>query len=293
MADPWVIEDPYGEGLTFVPTGEWTADTSAALVESGVANLEINTARGYRSPSLEFIRDWPIRRLLLLDIDLVDLSPLQRLRSLQELRIEAADDAELDLGELPGLKVLGVDWRSVRDSIDTSSPGLRAVKLSGYTGSDLGGLASLARLESLDLVQPRALETLAGVGSPSLRRLSVAYARRLGDLRALSEPEFETLEALELEACPQVQDLTPVAALHGLRRIAIVDCKQVDSIAPLRGLRDLEVVALGGSTVIGDDDLSVLLDLPRLREVRVADRRSYRPRRSAIEEHVSAQAAAL
>src|ERR1044072_5119368 len=105
-AGRWVIEDPYGEGPTFVATSEWTIETTDALIESGVVNLEITAARGYRATSLDFIADWPIRRLLLLDRDQADLMPLARLSSLEELRIEASSSATLNLGALPNLKVL-------------------------------------------------------------------------------------------------------------------------------------------------------------------------------------------
>jgi hypothetical protein len=78
-AGRWVVEDPYGEGPTFVATSEWTPATSRALVESGVHSLVLNTALGYQAQSLEFIdSEWSIRRLGLLDWCESDLSPLSR-----------------------------------------------------------------------------------------------------------------------------------------------------------------------------------------------------------------------
>jgi hypothetical protein len=291
-AGRWVVEDPYEEGPTFVATSEWTPATSRALVESDVHNLVLNTALGYQAQSLEFIdSEWSIRRLGLVDWRERDLSPLSRLGSLEVLSVDVADTAKLDLGWFSELKELGADWRYVRDSIDDAPSTLREVTLSGYSGVDLGVLATLTGLEALSLTQARFLESLDGVGWPSLRRIDLAYAPRLADLRALEGSSFRALETLEFEVCNRVHDLRPVSALSKLRRIGVNDCKQVDSIAPLRDLRRLEVVELWGSTVIADSDLSVLLELPRLREVRVADRRSYDPRRAVIEEHVAANTA--
>jgi len=74
------------EGRTLIVTGAWTAKAEAELDRSDVDGVWLNYARGFSEPDLSFVGEWPIRRLLVLDRKITDLTPLARLGgTLEEL----------------------------------------------------------------------------------------------------------------------------------------------------------------------------------------------------------------
>jgi hypothetical protein len=75
-----------------------------------------------------------------------------------------------------------------------------------------------------------------------------------------------------------VAAIDAVGALRNLRFLGVSDCGRIDSLSPLANLTKLEVLYAWGSTRIVDSDLTPLVKLPMLREIRMRDRREYRPR---------------
>ena len=68
--------------------------------------------------------------------------------------------------------------------------------------------------------------------------------------------------------------------------LAFGDCGDIPTLAPLRPLDELRVVLAWGDTRVLDADLSPLADLPNLEELRMRDRREYRPRvRELVDEN--------
>jgi hypothetical protein len=126
------------------------------------------------------------------------------------------------------------------------------------------------------------LESLDGVGNlPDLSVIGVHLARKLRDI---SDVRYlgESLRDFELEDCSDVEDLDDTEPLVGLRVLGFSDCGGVASLAPLAPLQCLETFYAWGTTRVLDNDLSVLAGLPRLQEIRMRDRATYRPRLSEL-----------
>lgn len=79
------------------------------------------------------------------------------------------------------------------------------------------------------------------------------------------------------EKCVRIDAIDDTEPLVGLRFLGVSDCGDVVTLAPVRSLVALEAFYAWGSTRVSDNDLSPLLSLPRLREIRMRDRRTYRP----------------
>jgi hypothetical protein len=118
-----------------------------------------------------------------------------------------------------------------------------------------------AGVEFLGLYQQAALAELRDL-PPCLRVLAIEGANKLGALPALPS---------------------------SLTRLKVANCGDIASLAPLRGLDQLEELFAWESTKVLDGDLSVLLELPRLRAIGMRDRREYRPRVAEIERALSAR----
>ena len=231
-----------------VATGPWSPEAAACLTAGVVDGLTLNYARGFAESDLDFLDAWPVKRLDVLDRTLTDLTPIARLgASLESLSIQAASRAEIDLRPL----------------------------------------AVQSSLTKLILKVAPLLETLDGAEDLSaLAVLNVAAARELHDATALASIAKSLVE-VEFESCLAITALDDLSSLQSLMFLGISDCGRVESLHPVAELTNLEQLHAWGSTRIMDNDLSPLLNLPRLSEVRMRDRRDYRPRVSTIQKQLA------
>jgi hypothetical protein len=283
--DGYVIED-HSVGRTLVVTGRWTPEATIAVQRPDVTRVALNYASGYEEPDLSFIEAWPIKRLHVLDRTISDLTPLARLgQTLDDLYVEAAPDARIDLAALPHLRTVEAAWDAIRDTL-YGPDYLTGLVTFGYEEPDLEPLAAQPSLQTIRLETADRLETLAGIERlPTVTSLRVLGARQLHDIDPV-EAARETLRELELQSCPSINDIAPIATLTELRLLGINNCGRIRSIEGVENLAKLEILLGWESTRIEDNDLSPLLRLPRLREIRIRDRRDYRPRLAAIKDQL-------
>jgi internalin A len=81
--------------------------------------------------------------------------------------------------------------------------------------------------------------------------------------------------------------LTSLASVEPLRHLRFLSFSQsgdLDSLSPLSNLTELRELYAWGTTRVLDGDLSPLFELPALYDVRMRDRRNYRPRMSTLKE---------
>jgi hypothetical protein len=265
------------EGRSVVVTGPWSSAAATALVSGEANGLVLNYAHGFQEPSLEFLDEWPIRRLNVLDRKLTDLTPLSRVGpTLQSLSVQVASGAQIDLGELPRLRTLAAWWEAAKESIH-SVDALQELTLMDYDERTLAPLATHTSLEKVKLKYAPASETLDGAEDlASLAILSVQGARELADIAAISNLA-DTLRDVGFEACRDIASISDVEAVCNLRFLGVSDCGEIESLKPLVEMTALESLHMWGTTRILDNDLSPLLHLRKLIDLRIRGRRSYRP----------------
>ena len=276
--EDYVLEEE-PEGRTLVVTGRWSGAAAQALARGEADGLVLNYARGFSGDDLEFLDEGlGIRRLKLLDRGISDLGPIARLgNSLEELSVQAAEDAELDLSALPRLRSLAGEWGLIRDTLATVD-GLQSLITWRFDEVDLHAFRDDLDLQRLTIKDAPNLESLSGVGDlPELAVLGVFLARKLRDLSDVAGLAH-SLRELEFEDCPAISAIDDVEALGELRFLGVSDCGEIESLAPVSAFEQLEVLYAWGSTRVLDGDLSPLAQLPNLREIRMRDRRGYRPR---------------
>lgn len=274
------------DGATLVVTGPWGREAARVLESGGVDGLDLNYAKGFKDTDLAFIRDWPLKRLTILARTIRDLAPIYSLeKTLESLSVQVAPQADIDLGKLPLVSTLAADWVQVSPSIG-DLPGLTDLYLGSYSEVDLQPLRWNPRLVSLRLKDRPRLRSLDGIDAlQSLEHLGV-YLAPLLDISALRDLSATQLRELHLESC-RMPDLTPVAHLQSLRLLNASDCGEIESLHPLERLGDLELLWLYGTTKVADDDLSPIADLPRLRELRMKPRKSYRPSLEQVQTRIA------
>ena len=259
-------------------TGEWSDAADEALSSGGADGLVLNYARGFSATSLDFIRSaWNLRRLSLLDRSVVDLEPLDRLAaSLEQLSIQVSAEAQLDLHGFDLLRDLSAPWGLIAATLG-ELPALRTLgTFEGFGEHDLRSLRDHVSLQRLTLKDAPYLRSLDGVEALDLHVLRLQGAPRLQDVSALVSLK-DTLRELWVEGARELESLDDIGRLRNLRHLQIGDCGAIRSLAPLSNLRELEALYAWGTTQVVDGDLTPLLDLPALREIRMRDRRNYQP----------------
>ncbi|WP_139346547.1 leucine-rich repeat domain-containing protein [Sinomonas mesophila] len=259
-----------------VVTRPWTAQSARIFEEGRAHRLVLNCALGFNEPSLEFLRGLPIRELQIIDRRLTTLEPIYSLApTLESLHVTTHPDLKIRLTELPRLHSLGAFWAQVKDTIGQIA-GLEHLFLLTYTPDDLEPLSSHVALETLRMKDRPKLSSLAGLSQfPKLDQLGIYLASRLKDISALRSRS--AIRELELESCKKLKKIDDLAECVGLRRLNLADCGDIESLGPLRGLTQLEELYLYESTKILDQDLSPIAGLPRLRILRMMNRRGYNP----------------
>lgn len=277
MSDSAYVIENTPEGRSLVVTGPWSAMAARSLARGEADGLVLNYARGFCEGSLDLLDgEWPLRRLCVIDRSLVDLDPIRRVQRLEALSVQAAAESELDLGSLPQLRSVSGEWSLIGHTLGAVG-GLEHLVTWMFGEPDLHALRDHLALRNLSVKDAPYLESLAGLGNlPSLAALTIVGAPRLRDIHELSWLS-PSLRELKFEGCERLDAIDPVESLLGLRFLGISESGDIASLSPVRSLSKLETFYAWGSTRILDGDLSPLARLPRLREIRMRNRRGYKP----------------
>lgn len=280
-----VIRDEAGRA-DFDLHAPWSPAIRRAFFRSGADGLVANYARGFVGSDIEFVRDLPLRRLNILDRGITDLTPVHDLGStLEELRVDVASGPYIDLNLLPRLRVLSCAWEQVKDTIDSTDQ-LEDLYFSPYRESDLSPLTHLTSLRSLRMKPPLGVRSLNGIETmPWLAHLGI-YRAQLEDTTALARLSSPVLTRLDLPSCRRLTSLADLSGLAGLRRLDVSESGDLTSLTPISSLTQLERLSLYGSTTIADGNLTPLLTMSRLHDLRMMNRRHYAPTVAQVRAHL-------
>ncbi|AEE47591.1 hypothetical protein [Cellulomonas fimi] len=259
-----------------VITKPWSSEMAEAIRAGRVTRVVCNYALGFDEPTLDFLRDLPVRELVVLDRRLPSLDAIYTLApTLELLEITTDPGISLDLLRLPRLQTISADWAQVANTIMALAD-LRSAAFGAYQPHDLSPLAPLSELTTLSMKDRPRLRSLAGLDAlPRLADLGIYLAAELRDISQLRGRA--TIERLELEACRRLDSTLALEGCTGLRTLSLAEGGQMDTLAPVGELVRLEELYLHGSTRFLDGDLTPIAGLPRLQELRMQNRRHYRP----------------
>jgi hypothetical protein len=154
----------------------------------------------------------------------------------------------------------------------------RAAHGVGVSEEDLTGLRWNSALARLTLKGAPRLRSLSGVELlPQLSVLKIFAAKRLSDITDV-RGVAGSLKELELEACAAIASIESLRALVALEFLSLSDCGDMETFEPIGALVGLRELHAWGTTRVADGDLTPIARLPKLRGLRMQDRRSYQPR---------------
>lgn len=161
-------------GVDLVVTGPWSAQARDAILLGEADGLDLNYARGFQEPNLEFIEGLPIRRLNLLARTIGDLTPVYSLSdTLRCLWVESDPHAMLRLDLLPRLEDLGAAWSQIQGSIGQADR-LERLYTHSYSEHDLTPLIVVPRIARVVMKQYPQVRSLDGVEKlPRLDHLGI------------------------------------------------------------------------------------------------------------------------
>jgi hypothetical protein len=262
-------------GKYLVVTGSWNQETADRAHADDVHGLVLNYALGFQETSIDFLRDLNVESVEILARTIRDLTPLESLsETLVNLSVVTEPSESIHLEAFPHLQELAAEWSQIKASISAGSS-LVSLYAGSYTESDLRPLSALSSLEDLQMKDNPRVKSLQGVEDlPWLVRLGIFGARSLLDLDALESP---ILRELELTGWSAPLNSRALERLRGLKHLDLSEGRDLDSLTFIRGTPDLQSLYLYGTTNVVDADLSPLLSLSRLSDLRMRNRRAYRP----------------
>lgn len=247
----------------------------------GFKGLALNYTSGFQSPDLAFLEQVPfVEDLHILSYWWDDISPIHHLHELRNLEVcTRPERTPIDFTRFPHLESLFLEWRPKSDSIFQCKT-LREVYIMHYAGKSTEPFGELPKLEDLKF-SGGSISRLEALGRLTrLRKLGLYYLRRLTTLDGVQDCPW--LRDLDIEACKKITTIDPTSAVTALTKFGLKNCGEIDSIKPLANLTNLANVEMWESTNVLDGDLTPLLNLPRLKAVRIANRRHYNMPRGAL-----------
>jgi hypothetical protein len=274
--------------VEMVVTGAWSGAARDAFVGAGAGSLVLNYALGFDAPDLGFLRGLAVRRLVVIDRRVRSLEPVYELApTLESLQLTTDPSLVVDLERLGRLEEIWADWHQVAGSFHAAA-GLRRVALRRYGEQDFTPLSAAVRLESVVMKDRPGLRSLAGLEElAELRDLGIYLATKLADVSAVGR--IRKLKELQLEGCKRIGTMADLAACDALEMLNFSEAGDFPDLEPLAALTSLEVLHLHGSTRILSGDLLPITQLPRLRELRMQNRRSYVPTVPEIQQTIASR----
>ena len=189
--------------------------------------------------------------------------------------MQAAPGVSLDLGEMPQLRSLAGEWEVIRWQLRFLES-LETLVTWRFDEDSLLALNEHVGLQRLTIKEARRLASLLGAEHMvALRRLEVLLAPSLADVNAISD--LVELQELSFETARRLDALDDIKSLTRLSHLGIANSGGIRSLTPVTEMKELKSLYAWGTTHILDNDMTPLLGLSALTDLRIRPRKSYNP----------------
>jgi hypothetical protein len=223
-----------------------------------------------RATGVEAIAAIPHLESLSLGVfDLTDFSVLDRISTgLTSLSLHATRSKKpslLSLSRFRSLRTLYLEGQSKDIAVLSELPDLEDVTLRSITTPDLGYLAHLPKLWSLD-IKLGGIRNFAAIESkPSIKYLELWQVRDLSDVRVVGT--LPGLQSLFLQSLPHVRSFPQLKNAAALRRVHIQNLKGLHDFTPFATAPALEEFVLVQGNTQAPEELMPVLANPSVRRV--------------------------
>jgi hypothetical protein len=201
----------------------------------------------------------------------VPISGIRNLSNIQSLVLEVSTKENLSFDVFQKLTTCGIDWQKNYQTDLFALPNLQTLNIEGFDRQNLKEIGNARALNELTLNGGK-VESLEGL--ECLKDLRLLCLERLKKLHSLNFLDSNSnLRELVIEKCPLINSYDDLSSLSYLAHLGL-DQKSVPSLEFLRKLKNLESLYFG-NTLVEDGDLSVLLDMPSLKDVQFKNKKNY------------------
>ncbi len=265
----------YPEGTYLSLDSNRIDETVKFMQDEKIYGLTVNWITGYSIKNLDCLERFKfVKYINILHHWIDDISPIYNLSNLEVFALQTDDNSIVHFDKFPKLKDVSFEWRPKCDSLFGCTQ-LEAISIHGYKAktNDLLHFSNLTNLKSFRLVTSP-IQSLEGIENlQKLETLSLNYMSKLTNIEHLKY--LKNLKDLEFESCKAIASYEPISKLNQLKRLIFDKMGNIPSIKPFSTLENLEWLGWYEKTVITDDDLSPLLNLPKLRKLAIPSRKKY------------------
>lgn len=256
---------------------KWKDSLIDLLVNRDIRELELNIGKGWRGKNIEFLKELPqLRSLVIGDLTLELIEPIHYLHELIELELETYSDSPVNFTAFPKLTNCWFEWIKGSDSL-FDCRNLKSLGINNYKKKSSEPFSRLMKLEQLSLLNSP-VEDLAGIFElKNLKELRIARLSKINDLGRISS--LKELRILDINTCKGISSVSEVFFLGKLKALFLSNIGDIETLHGIESLTQLEQLIFDESTNIVDGDLSPILGLKRLKKISFQNRRHYTHRR--------------
>jgi hypothetical protein len=197
-----VSDDEHGIGKVLTATSAWDNAYTDFLHSERITAIRLSYSLGYRGESIDFIAQFPwLRSLEVYSMEVRDLSPINRLSSLEVLGLQTKAANGFAFRTNVPLRIAMIQWHlKFLPLLELQT--LEYLNVINYPYVDLVPLNTLVNLKRLSITS-RKLQTLNGVEALSaLSHLDLANCPRLSSIEEARTKQ--SIRHLEIEGCRHV-----------------------------------------------------------------------------------------
>ncbi len=263
-------------GKRLIVRGPWNDELEAAARADQVAELVLDTPKGWLGSNIAFVCRLPQLRVLEVDhLTIADLSPISSLPNLVVLRLDTPRVKVVpDFSALQNLRMFVLAYWMPGSESAFNCHNLERLLIYKYPFEDMTPLSKLTKLDSLSFLNTYRLKSVRSIRAlTNMEYLGYFLCPKLTDVAEVAE--LKKMKELAFDTCKKAKPFEVVAELKDLRSLDFSNCGPINSIAALRNTPKLEEFHIAESTNVLDGDLFPITSLQRLRSVAFQDRKHY------------------
>jgi Leucine-rich repeat (LRR) protein len=282
--DFFIADDDWGFGQCMVLKAPWRDEFANIMRIQGLTVLRLSSSVGWKETDISFVADLDfLAGIEVYNWDVKDVSPIFRNTGLRYVGLACLFTSKAEFQRLKNLEACFIRWHPKISGLE-SCTNLRHLNIENYPFESLVELASLTKMERLDLLS-RKLTSLRGIEAMTkLKRFGSFSCTQLSDILPLLA--CTNLEKIKFEACKKLASLPSLMQLENLTNIALADCGRIETLTPLADCKSLQELNFIGDTSINDGNLDFLLEHPSIQNVWYANRKHYSMTREELAERL-------
>lgn len=273
--DAWPVLTRHHYGLCITPGKKWNDECSKMVVEHAPlgANLSFSGDPDDLSRAMREIgKPLAVRLGLSYDADASNFADYAD--SLEVIEVLYPMKGKVDCSTFRRLRKLVLHCMTgAFFNVEETSSLEELLLYGGPRFRSFDHFRKLTRLQSLSLTKGGVEELGFTFKRPEMKELKVSHCYKFASLDGLNK--VPNLRSLEIISAKKIPSIDAVAQLKDLEWLVLDGCGTYESLDPILKLKKLHYLSMAGSTTFKHAEFKRLLDMPKLKDLVLEDRRHY------------------